>query len=875
MGDVLPPKRQTVVDRLRRRFELYRRHQNACLPRYEQAANGLYEAQKQETLLLKQRFLESKAKKAKNSKNDHHRSTYKESTPDGSKAQLHAKPLKRVAEESPANSIQDPTNEEVEKPSKIARTEVLSDKSCVSEAQKKKKQSSPLQSFSVQIVQQFTNASQAHHSQTIQTNVTVQTLSGSAPQPSENTNNQTSQSITVTQGSQQKENKSSTITVTGSSSNVECKQEKDNGHLDLCQCNSQTSNSCSGGDRLSDTFPSLGFTDDSGDDVIHPDILKDLIDDVLTNSADIMKDFNFEDSVGSIKDPDDIPKEIIDALKASPPPQQRPFQREDLTFANAHSNQQQNGVFENVSANASTSPTITSSFYTTPSQRLPSYSVSGLSLSNGLGLDFKLSEPSPAALTLKQMAEQHQNMQKQQQQQQQQLVNSPLVNRTQSFNQESFSGAINTLRTNFFNGSNTAIPSVNSSKSHQQSSNNMFSTFEHSYPGIKPINSGMFKQELQVSSSPVEIVVSEEHSKRSLGPTRQRIEQHKALPFNANRNLPYYSDNASTNHPSNVNNHHQHPMGNFQSNSDMRLQMNQSQQIHIGQHNPQQLQSNNSGLKQQQNVIQPQSNMYGSYPSQQPGNNLFHVSMSQSMSYSTQFGSNSMINRPPPEYKSHHSNMASDSLHIAERMPVPSHVNFHQMQKGNYIRSQNPPNIVANSSGPLPTNSTEWRHAAINQQHGQFRMSSYTPPENYNSNYVTEKFGSTVPRSQIYHQYRMASNNGNLNRAQRPTMTATNHAMIQQRQRITLQPRTRNMPINNMDQLLTLPVTNNNANPINTMDSVYNSHQDLSRQDGSQINLDFLDNIKSSASDLLNFDQVMPSGGSHFPLLEDIEILGK
>ncbi|GBN02617.1 hypothetical protein AVEN_179871-1 [Araneus ventricosus] len=86
MGDVLTPKRQTVVDRLKRRFDLYRRHQNDCVPRYEQAANCLYENQRQDTIVLKQRFLESKAKKAK-SKNDHHR-TYKDTVSDGSKTQL-------------------------------------------------------------------------------------------------------------------------------------------------------------------------------------------------------------------------------------------------------------------------------------------------------------------------------------------------------------------------------------------------------------------------------------------------------------------------------------------------------------------------------------------------------------------------------------------------------------------------------------------------------------------------------------------------------------------------------------------------------------------------------------------------------------------
>lgn len=64
MGDVLPPKRQAVVDRLRRRIESYRRRQSDCIPRFDQSFNGICEQNIQETLVLKQRFLESKAKRA-------------------------------------------------------------------------------------------------------------------------------------------------------------------------------------------------------------------------------------------------------------------------------------------------------------------------------------------------------------------------------------------------------------------------------------------------------------------------------------------------------------------------------------------------------------------------------------------------------------------------------------------------------------------------------------------------------------------------------------------------------------------------------------------------------------------------------------------
>ena len=69
MGDLVSPRRRDVYDRLRRRIEQYRHHQQVRIGRIEPPANGLYEHQRQETLLLQQRWLESKAKRAaKNSK---------------------------------------------------------------------------------------------------------------------------------------------------------------------------------------------------------------------------------------------------------------------------------------------------------------------------------------------------------------------------------------------------------------------------------------------------------------------------------------------------------------------------------------------------------------------------------------------------------------------------------------------------------------------------------------------------------------------------------------------------------------------------------------------------------------------------------------
>ncbi|KAK0091296.1 hypothetical protein PV326_003450, partial [Microctonus aethiopoides] len=63
VGEVLTPKRQAVVDRLRRRLENYRRHATDCIPRYDQSFTGAREQNSQDTLILKQRYLENKPKK--------------------------------------------------------------------------------------------------------------------------------------------------------------------------------------------------------------------------------------------------------------------------------------------------------------------------------------------------------------------------------------------------------------------------------------------------------------------------------------------------------------------------------------------------------------------------------------------------------------------------------------------------------------------------------------------------------------------------------------------------------------------------------------------------------------------------------------------
>ena len=68
MGDFLSPKRRDVVDRLCRRLELYRRRQNGCHQRHDFGQKAIYEQERQSALLLRQKWLDSKAKKTSKSK---------------------------------------------------------------------------------------------------------------------------------------------------------------------------------------------------------------------------------------------------------------------------------------------------------------------------------------------------------------------------------------------------------------------------------------------------------------------------------------------------------------------------------------------------------------------------------------------------------------------------------------------------------------------------------------------------------------------------------------------------------------------------------------------------------------------------------------
>ena len=70
MGDLIAPKRSDVFDRLRRRIKEYRQRQSTLGSHYEPHFLGLFDQQRRDSELLRQRWLASKAKRAAKVKKD-------------------------------------------------------------------------------------------------------------------------------------------------------------------------------------------------------------------------------------------------------------------------------------------------------------------------------------------------------------------------------------------------------------------------------------------------------------------------------------------------------------------------------------------------------------------------------------------------------------------------------------------------------------------------------------------------------------------------------------------------------------------------------------------------------------------------------------
>ncbi|KAL2077647.1 hypothetical protein ACEWY4_027151 [Coilia grayii] len=82
MADFVMPRHSAVMERLRRRIELFRRHHTSCETRYDNTAMERLEMERQQTLALHQRCLQTKAKRS--SKHRQTQPTSDQTTPRGS-----------------------------------------------------------------------------------------------------------------------------------------------------------------------------------------------------------------------------------------------------------------------------------------------------------------------------------------------------------------------------------------------------------------------------------------------------------------------------------------------------------------------------------------------------------------------------------------------------------------------------------------------------------------------------------------------------------------------------------------------------------------------------------------------------------------------
>uniref|UniRef100_A0A224YCS4 Mastermind n=1 Tax=Rhipicephalus zambeziensis TaxID=60191 RepID=A0A224YCS4_9ACAR len=389
-GDVLPPKRQAVVDRLRRRIELYRRHHNATLPRYEQAANAVYEEQRQETLLLKQRYLESKAKKSK--KNEH--KSLKDSS--GGAATSSADSHKNILQKSnkrPAVNIEashDPaadtgqSDEKDHRHIKMARTSSsVSDKHVLQQQKQMSLDSQQMQIPGFECIKQQSVAPKSP---------------GSAG---------TSHDSSILLCNVKKECDSLGY----------CGQTNDCAHSQEATTSAAAAvhdESADTGEKFLDAFPNLGLPEDSSEVwVDNPEILRHLIDDI-TNPSDLMTDFNFSYGMESIKDTESLETVKSEGMgnaslnEKKGRQQHAGFSGSESFIATSQASQvlvspyeqRSSAAIDSMAANA---PCLPQQSFSPSNTRTNQFSASNMG-----SLDFKLSEPSPAAQTLKQMAEQHQ-----------------------------------------------------------------------------------------------------------------------------------------------------------------------------------------------------------------------------------------------------------------------------------------------------------------------------------------------------------------------------------------------------------------------------------------------------------------------------------
>lgn len=394
-GDVLPPKRQAVVDRLRRRIELYRRHHNVVLPRQGQASSAVSEDQRQETLLLKQRYLESKAKKAKKSEHKTLKDTSgaaATSSADSHKNLLQ-KTNKRTAGSMEA-SLESTTDagQLDEKDHRLSKMPRTSSSSSDKQGLQQQQQMS-LDSQQMQNIPGF--------------ECIKQSSSGPAIAPKSPGAAGAGHNPSLVLCNVKKE--SDTFGYCGQASDCARSQETNTSSA------APQSENTDVGEKFLDVFPNLGLPEDSSEIwVDNPEILRHLIDDI-TNPSDLMSDFNFNYSMEGIKDTGSLETQKNEGAGATSTNNKKNRQQqsgfagsESFVVTSQASQQMLVSAFEQRSTNALDSLAANAACLPQQSFSPSNPRPSQFSASNMSSLDFKLSEPSPAAQTLKQMAEQHQ-----------------------------------------------------------------------------------------------------------------------------------------------------------------------------------------------------------------------------------------------------------------------------------------------------------------------------------------------------------------------------------------------------------------------------------------------------------------------------------
>lgn len=362
------------------------------MPRFDQSFTGLCEQNLQDTLQLKQRYLDGKPKRVPKSKDKKQQDSVQSSV------HVQQKFLKRPAPSSNddletsnlgtgAGPSSNNSDNYGEPPVKLQCTTTQQHSNSTHQ-----NNGDGLTKFSVEIVQQleFTTSAANSQPQQISTNVTVKahhtntsvksdisspkssnpSTPASTNTPNNNNNSGSNINNNNANGSGNNNNNSGTKsgTVLDVSTLVECvKQEPDNDFADLDQCALALEKDAAANGGTFGGFSDL-IGDDTNDEIMSSAALKDLISDITTNYSDypdIMKEFDFEDK------------------PAAPAPPQNDKIDDKLSMDNK-------------------------SFMST--NYFDKRATTGASGGNAFGnLDFPKSELSPAAQTLKQMAEQHQN----------------------------------------------------------------------------------------------------------------------------------------------------------------------------------------------------------------------------------------------------------------------------------------------------------------------------------------------------------------------------------------------------------------------------------------------------------------------------------